>query len=130
MAGAFEALENAVMTLTVPANGTVTDPDTGNVFAATETVEVRAWLKAESVAETTFPGVEVISALYDGYVTSGALDARVVKGTLGTLVFAGMPAVECEVVEARLPHGEQGLLGEVLTSALGAKLRVVSREQS
>lgn len=118
------------MTLTVPANGTVTDPDTGNVFAATETVEVRAWLKAESVAETTFPGVEVISALYDGYVTSGALDARVVKGTLGTLVFAGMPAVECEVVEARLPHGEQGLLGEVLTSALGAKLRVVSREQS
>jgi hypothetical protein len=127
---AFEALENAVMTLTVPASGTVTDPDTGNVFAATETVEVRAWLKAESVAERTFPGVEIITTLYEGYVTSGALDARVVRGTLGTLAFAGAAAVECEVVEARLPHGEQGLLGEVLTGALGAKIRVVAKEQS
>jgi hypothetical protein len=114
----------------VPGSGTVTDPATGNVLAVEETVEVRAWLKAESVAEATFPGVDVLTALYEGYVTNGALDARVRVGTTGTIAFAGLPAEECEVIEVRFPFGESGVLGEVLSGALGTKIRVAGRGRS
>lgn len=130
VASAFAALENATVTFTVPAGGTTVDAETGNVFAATTTVAVDAWFKAENVAETTYPGVNVITTLYEGYVTSGALDGRVKIGTVGSLVFAGQDPVECEVLEARLPYGETGLLGSVLTAALGVKLRLASRTQS
>ena len=130
MASAFAALENSTVTFTLPAAGVVTDAATGNVRPSTATVSVDAWLKAENVAETSYPGVNIVTTLYEGYVTSGALDSRVQVGTLGTVAFAGAAAVDCEVLEARTPHGEQGLLGEVLTAALGAKLRLASRAQS
>lgn len=130
MASALKALENATVTFTVPAAGTSVDAGTGNVVANTTTVQVSAYLKGESVAETTYPGVNVISTLFEGYVTSGALDGGVKVGSSGSLVFAGQDPVDCEVLEVRLPYGESGLLGEVLTDALGAKLRLVSRTQS
>jgi hypothetical protein len=124
------ALENATLVFTVPASGTTTDADTGNVLANTETVTASAYLKGESVAETTFPGVNVITVLYEGYVTSGALDGRVKVGTAGTVAFAGQDATECEVLEVRLPYGESGLLGSILSDALGVKVRLASRKQS
>ena len=130
MASAFAALQNATVVFTLPASGTVTDAGTGNVRPVTTTVTLGAWLKAENVAETTYPGVNVITTLFEGYVTSGTLDSRVQVGTLGTIAFAGQAAVDCEVLEARLPYGESGVLGAVLTSALGTKLRLASRGQS
>jgi hypothetical protein len=130
MASALVALENATLVFTVPASGTTTDADTGNVLANTETVTVSAFLKGESVAETTFPGVNVITVLYEGYVTSGTLDGRVKVGTAGTVAFAGQDATECEVLEVRLPYGESGLLGSILSDALGVKVRLASRTQS
>jgi hypothetical protein len=130
MASALVALENATLVFTVPASGTTTDADTGNVLANTETVTVSAFLKGESVAETTFPGVNVITVLYEGYVTSGELDSRVKVGTAGTVAFAGQDATECEVLEVRLPYGESGLLGSILSDALGVKVRLASRTQS
>jgi hypothetical protein len=130
VASAFSALQNATVTFTLPATGVVTDAGTGNVRPNTTTVTLSAWLKAENVAETTYPGVNIITTLYEGYVTSGALDSRVQVGTLGTVAFAGQSAVSCEVLEARLPYGETGVLGAVLTTALGTKLRLASRAQS
>jgi hypothetical protein len=127
---ALQALENSTLTFVVPAAGTSVDPDTGNVVANTETVECAAYLKAESVAEATYPGVNVVSTLYEGYITSGALDSRVVVGSSGEVEFAGAGPVECEVLEARLPYGTAGLMGEVLTGVLGSKVRLVSRTQS
>ena len=130
MASALAALQNAVLSFVVPAEGTTTDPDTGNVRANTETVAAGAFLKGESVAEATYPGVNVITVLYEGYVTTGALDSRVEVGTLGTVAFAGQAARECEVLEVRLPYGETGLLGSVLSQSLGVRLRLASRTQS
>lgn len=130
MASALAALENAVITFTVPASGTSVDAGTGNVVANTETIQVDAFLKGESVAETTFPGVNVITVLYEGYVTSGALDSRVKVGTSGTIEFAGQAAADCEVLEVRLPYGESGLIGGILKDVLGVKLRLASRNQS
>lgn len=124
---AVKVLENSTVTFTVPAAGTAVDPATGNVVANTTTNQVSAYLKAESVAETTYPGVNVISTLYEGYVTAGTLSADVQVGTTGTLQFAGAAAVDCEVLEVRLPYGTTGLLGSLLTSVLGPKLRLVSR---
>jgi hypothetical protein len=130
MTSALAALQNATLVFTVPASGTTTDAETGNVTANTETVTVSAYLKGESVAETTFPGVNVITVLYEGYVTSGTLDSRVKVGTSGTVAFAGQDATECEVLEVRLPYGESGLLGSILSDALGVKVRLASRTQS
>lgn len=130
MASALAALENAVLTFTVPAEGTSVDAGTGNVVANTETVEVDAFLKGESVAETTFPGVNVITVLFEGYITSGALDSRVKVGTTGTIQFAGQMPVDCEVLEVRLPYGETGLLGGILKDVLGVRIRLASRTQS
>jgi hypothetical protein len=130
MTSALAALQNATLVFTVPASGTTTDAETGNVTANTETVTVSAYLKGESVAETTFPGVNVITVLYEGYVTSGSLDSRVKVGTSGTVTFAGQDATECEVLEVRLPYGETGLLGSILSDALGVKVRLASRTQS
>jgi len=130
MASALAALENAVVTFTVPASGTSVDPGTGNVVANTETVQVEAFLRGESVAETTFPGVNVITVLYEGYVTSGALDSRVKVGTSGMIEFAGQPSADCEVLEVRLPYGESGLIGGILKDVLGVKIRLASRTQS
>lgn len=130
MASALAALENATITFTVPASGTSVDAGTGNVLANTETIQVSAYLKGESVAETTFPGVNVITVLFEGYITSGALDSRVTVGTTGTIQFAGQGAVECEVLEVRLPYGETGLLGGILKDVLGVRIRLASRTQS
>ena len=130
MASALAALQNATLSFTVPAAGTSVDADTGNVLANTEAVAASAFLKGENVAEATFPGVNVITTLYEGYITSGTLDGRIKVGTTGTVAFAGQSAVECEVLEVRLPYGESGLLGTVLSSALGVKIRLASRNQS
>jgi hypothetical protein len=127
---ALKALENTVLTFVVPMSGTTVDPETGNVVANTETIQCGAYLTAESVAEATYPGVSMVSTLYDGYITTGALDARVVIGTTGVVEFAGEPATDCEVLEARMPYGTTGLLGSVLTGAIGSKIRLVSRTQS
>lgn len=130
VASALKALENATITFTVPAAGVTTDAATGNVQANTTTNQVGAYLRGENVAEAAYPGVNVISTLFEGYVTSGTLDAGVKVGTTGSLVFAGQAAVDCEVLEARLPYGATGLLGQTLTSVLGPKLRLVSRTTS
>jgi hypothetical protein len=127
---ALLGLENATVTFTVPAAGTTVDAETGNVVANTTTVQVGAFLKGESVAETTYPGVNVITTLFEGYVTSGTLGSGVQVGTVGELEFAGQDATDCEVLEVRLPYGETGLIGSVLTSALGIKIRLASRVQS
>ncbi len=130
MASALVGLENATVTFTVPAAGTTVDAETGNVVANTTTVQVGAFLKGESVAETTYPGVNIITTLFEGYVTTGTLDAGVKVGTPGTIDFAGQDTQDCEVLEVRLPYGETGLLGSVLTDALGTKIRLASRVQS
>lgn len=130
MTSALVGLENATVTFTVPAAGTTVDAETGNVVANTTTVQVGAFLKGESVAETTYPGVNIITTLFEGYVTTGTLDAGVKVGTSGTIDFAGQDTQDCEVLEVRLPYGETGLIGSVLNSALGTKIRLASRVQS
>lgn len=130
MASALSGLENAELTFVVPGQGTEVDAATGNVRATTEVVTARAFLKGEGVAEAAYPGVTVITVLYEGYVTSGALDERVGVGTRGTIQFAGQAETETEVLEVRLPYGESGLLGGILSEVLGVKLRLASRTQS
>jgi hypothetical protein len=130
VASALVGLQNATVTFTVPAAGTTVDAETGNVVANTTTVQVGAFLKGESVAETTYPGVNIITTLFEGYVTTGTLDAGVKVGTSGTIDFAGQDTQDCEVLEVRLPYGETGLIGSVLNSALGTKIRLASRVQS
>jgi hypothetical protein len=130
MASALAALANATATFQVAGTGTVTDPDTGNVMAAGASVVVSLFLKAEKVAYTAMPGVDVVVTVYSGYaVQPMALDPRVVVGTEGVLTFAGDEAVPCEVTELRMPYGSEGLIGGTLATVLGQGVRLVARGQ-
>jgi hypothetical protein len=129
MASALLAVANATVVFEVPAAGVKTDPATGNVVSATKQVSATLFLKADSVGNRLFPGVDVLDTVYEGYaVAPTAFDPGVVVGTSGTLTFAGEAPARCEVLELRLPYGKTGLLGEVLNSSLGQKIRLVSRK--
>lgn len=130
MASALAALKNASATFQVAQQGVVTDPETGNVKAVETAVTVDLFLKAQNVDYTALPGIELVDTVYEGYALAPqTLPAGVVVGTHGELIFAGEDAVECEVLELRLPYGNTGLLGATLASALGERVRLVARGQ-
>lgn len=129
MASALSSVANATVTFQVAAAGVKTDPVTGNVVPATKDVTVSLFLKAETVGNRLFPGVDVLDTIYEGYAVSPtAFDAGVVVGTTGTLTFAGEAPAECEVLELRVPYGKTGLIGEILNNTLGQKVRLVARK--
>lgn len=108
----------------------LTDPETGNVRAAMTTVSVDCYLKAISTNTVLFPGVDSEETIYEGYTLDPqALPSGVGVGTRGTLVFAGEDAVDCEVMELRMPYGKTGLLGGTLTAVVGEQLKLVARKQ-
>jgi hypothetical protein len=130
MASALAALANATVTLEVAAAGTVTDAR-GNVVPATESVTVSMYLRQGGVAFeggtslTDLPGIEAARELYEGYaVDPQSLDARIVNGTPGAIVFSGQPSQRCEIVSARYPYGTTGLLGSTIQQVLGDKVRI------
>lgn len=129
MASALAALANATAVFTVAGTGVVTDPDTGNVSPAQASVTASLFLKAERVEVLRYPGVDTAETLFEGYAVA-PLDSRIQVGTVGTLTFAGEPAVDCEVKAVRLPYGKTGLLGATLNSALGERVQLVSRGQA
>ena len=128
MTSAIAFLANATAVFTVPTEGTITHPATGNVTPATETVTVTLYLRGSGGTEprlSEFPGVGVEDETLEGYAVSPqSLDARIVAGTPGTIVFAGQPSCACEVAAARYPFGSTGYLGETLQGILGDKIRI------
>jgi hypothetical protein len=130
MASALSALANATATFQVAGTGVITDPATGNVSAATSTVTVSLFLKADKVSATVLPGVDVVDTLYEGYaVDPVAFDGGIVVGTEGTLTFGTAEPVECEVLALRLPYGDTGLLGGTLNAVLGERVQLIARGQ-
>lgn len=128
MDSALSALANATATFYVAGVGVVTDPTTGNVEPVTETVTVSLFLKSDKINGTSFPGVEILETVFDGYALD-SLDERITVGTTGTVNFAGEGALSCEVTGLRLPYGKSGLLGATLNAALGERIQLASREQ-
>jgi hypothetical protein len=135
MASALSALANATATFSVAGVGVVTDPETGNVNAAAASVTASFFLRVARVEgvisrlrgtdQFRYPGIDTTGLVYEGYAVD-ALDPRIVVGTTGTLTFAGESPIECEVTELRQPYGNSGLLGEVLTSALGERIQLLA----
>lgn len=127
MTSALAALANATAVFTVPTIGTVTDPTTGNVVPATETLTVSLYLRAFGSLEQirSFPGVEIKDETYEGYaVAPQALDARIKPGVVGTLNFADQGSIECEVIASRHPFGSTGLIGNTVQQVIGDKIRL------
>ena len=132
MTSALAALANATVTFTVPTVGTYTDPVTGNVTPATESVTAEMYLRTFGSLEQVrdLPGVEVKDDTYEGYaVNPQALDARIKPGITGLLSVNGEDAVPCEVLAARHPYGSTGLLGSTIQSVLGDKIRLARYSQ-
>lgn len=130
MATALAALANATAAFVVPGAGVISDPDTGNVVPVQQTLNVALFLKVAAVETSPYPGVDTGATVYEGYVVDpGLLDAAVVKGTLGTLVFAGQREVQCRVLEARMPYGSLGVLGATLAKTLGDRIKLITKEQ-
>lgn len=138
MATALAALANASVTFTVAGVGVITDPDTGNVVPAQETVSTEFFLRVTRIDgvisrvrgadQTSYPGVDVSDVVYDGYAIA-SLDPRIQVGTTGSLVFAGNDPVTCEVTELRLPYGKTGVLGTTLNSVLGERIQLLVQGQ-
>ena len=129
MTSALSSVVNATATFHVAKAGTYTDPATGNVLPATRDVTVKLFLRAESMGSRLFPGVDVTDTVYEGYaVDPVAFDAGVVIGTTGTLTFAAEAPAAWEVLELRLNYGSSGLIGSILATTLGQKVKLVVRK--
>lgn len=127
MTSALTALANATATFQLATVGTTTDPETGNVLPQVEAVTVTLYLRQGSRNGAGFPGVDTDTVTFEGYAVSPqALDARIRPGVLGTLTFAGQPAIRCEVLQERFPYGSTGLIGSTLQSILGDRIRLAS----
>jgi len=125
MTSALAALANATATFTVPTIGTITDPTTGNVVPATESITVSLYLRQGSTNASGFPGVDTEVEVFEGYAVSPqALDARIKPGITGRLSFAGQGAIDCEVLNGRFPYGSTGLLGSTIQQVIGDKIRL------
>ena len=125
MTSALTALANATASFTVPTIGTFTDPTTGNVVPATETLTVSLYLRQGNTNASGLPGVDTEVETYDGYaVDPQALDARIKPGITGTLNFAGQGSISCEVLNSRFPFGSTGLIGSTIQQVLGDKIRL------
>jgi hypothetical protein len=125
MTSALAALANATAAFTVPTVGTYTDPTTGNIVPATETVTVSLYLRQGNTNDSGFPGVDTEVETFEGYaINPQALDARIKPGITGTLNFAGQGAMRCEVINTRYPYGTTGLLGATVQQVLGDKIRL------
>ena len=130
MTSALTALANATATFAVPTVGTITDPVTGNIVPATESVAVSLYLRQGSNSSSNLPGVDSEVETIEGYAVSPqALDARIKPGITGTLNFAGQGAVSCEVLSSRFPYGSTGLLGSTIQQVLGDKIRLARYQQ-
>jgi len=127
VASALVALKNATVVFTVADTGTTVDPDTGNVVANTTTISYDLYLrKSGSNNERNQPGVDVISAVYEGYcINPQALDPRIRQGTSAKLTFSADSAEDCTVDDLRFSYGTTGLLGNTLQQVLGDKIRLV-----
>lgn len=130
MASALVSLANATATFEVAGTGVTTDPATGNVVPVPNTVTVSLFLKADPRESRRFPGVDLYETVYQGYaVEPMILDSQIKAGTRGTLAFGGADAVDCEVIAARAPYGNQGVLGSVLSAALGDSIVIRAADQ-
>lgn len=126
MTSALAGLANATAVFTLPTVGTFTDPTTGNVVPATESLTVSLYLRQGSTSSSGLPGVDTEVETYEGYAISPqALDARIKPGVTGTLNFSGQGAVACEVINTRFPYGSTGMVGSTLQQVLGDKIRLV-----
>lgn len=125
MASALSALSNATAVFSLPTVGTVTDAR-GNVVPATETATVTMYLRQTVINDTDLPGIEAEAQALEGYAVSPQqLDARIIRGTTGTLSLSGDTASRCEVVDVGYPYGTAGLIGETVVSVLGTKIRLL-----
>lgn len=131
MTSALAALANATASFSLPTTGTTTDPNTGNVTAVTETIEVTLYLRQGSINETDLPGIDAAAIAFEGYAISPqALDARIKRGIIGTLEFSGTTEQRCEVVDVAFPYGKNGLIGSTLQQVLGDRIRLVAYIQT
>jgi hypothetical protein len=126
MSSALVGIANAQAVFTVPTVGVVTDPATGNVTPATETVTVQLYLERSTFTPNDLPGVDVDGDVLAGYaVNPSAVDARVKRGIRGTLTWGGEPAYPCVVSEIGSSFGKTGLIGSTLRNVLGDELRII-----
>lgn len=131
MTSALAGLANASAVFTLPTVGTFTDPDTGNITPATETLTVTLYLRQGSSNGSNLPGIDADVEVFEGYAVSPqALDARIKPGITGTLNFGSQGSVPCEVISSRFPYGSTGTIGSTLQQVLGDKIRLVRYVQS
>lgn len=131
MTSALASIANATATFSLPTVGTITDPDTGNIIPASESLTVSLYLRQGNTNSSDLPGVDADVEIFEGYaVNPQALDARIKPGIRGNLNFAGQGAIPCEVLNSRFPYGSSGTIGATLQQVLGDKIRIARYVQN
>jgi hypothetical protein len=125
MSSALLGQVNATATFDVVDVGTIEDPATGNIVPNTEQITVSLFLREGGRSGSGFPGVDTDRLTYDGYaVNPQALDARIQAGVRGLLTFSGKSPARCEVLQERHPYGSTGLIGGIMQSVIGDRIRL------
>lgn len=120
MASPLDSFSNGELTFQLPAAGTTTDPDTGNVLANTAADSYRVFVKEiGATIGQNFAGVDVRTSRFEGYVTDPqTLDDAVLEGMTGTLAIDSGSSYDVTLVAARSAYGRGGI-GTILETALG-----------
>lgn len=120
MASPLDAFSNGDLTFQIPAAGTTTDPDTGNVVANTTTDTYRVFLKEiGATVQQSFAGVDVRTVRFEGYITNPQLlDDAVTEGMEAVLEMDQGRTYTATLVASRSPFGRAGI-GAILEGSLG-----------
>ncbi len=120
MASPLDSYSNGELIFQLPAAGTTTDPDTGNVLANTTADSYRVFVKEiGATIGQNFAGVDVRTSRFEGYVTDPqTLDDAVLEGMTGTLEIDSGSTYNVTLMAARSAYGRGGI-GSILETALG-----------
>jgi len=132
MANPFAFIANATITLSLPGQTLVTDPETGNISAVTATASYRVFTKIDRDANIEYEvGADTSATIYIGYLADSdplkqAWPSSTTVGTIASLLMDG----DAEPYEARftMVNGLYGLagIGAILPPSVRSKFQLTA----
>ncbi|MEP0873611.1 hypothetical protein NDA01_28025 [Trichocoleus desertorum AS-A10] len=125
MTSPFAAIANATITFQIPAGGTATTDDVGNVVVATAPLEVVVYLKKLNLQSASrirpLPGLDDKSTYYEGYAVSPMQLPPEVKTGAKAPATLGRESGFFLLNEVNADFGSSGI-GAILEATTGTKI--------
>ena len=125
MTSPFSAIANATITFQIPARGSVTTDDVGNVVLATAPFKVVVYLKKLNLLSASrirpLPGLDDRSTYYEGYTVSPMQLPAEIKVGMKAPATLGRESGHFLINEINADFGSDGI-GALLEAAAGTKI--------